>query len=488
MDDLPYEIWYLIVQYLPSDEVENLFSVSRALFNIALDLHYREVHLPGRARGPLMSKHLKKINIYHLRNPLVVSRPREVHILDLFDPWPGVQAKKSVLESARKYLFKSKKPYASQTNALKQVVEIIPFLTSVTTLHVEKGFEGFLQNPEVLNSGLFFQCWAAFGSQLKVLSLATPLEIFHRVTGQDLHLPCLEVLRMQIWDCFQTTEPNSIISTQVIPFIQRNQATICNLKLDIEDYTIDVSALLGPLESMCQLSSLDLKTSYTNCLKTNFIGLERLLRARRHELHTLRIRTHHYYFSQRFQTFAEFFQSPCWHIPLPKLKTLDIEPPLSEWKDLEYAYLVRFKSSLTTLRLSPNIRWQYPEVACLTNILTPFENLKYLELLVFSMSPALLSLFATSIPQLETLRLFYKYIFANLMFPSEASERFVEELQKYNNLSSWNLKELDYCESLRTVVSDGKVEVALVDKLSNVQWFCGLYRDEFKSRFIKLVG
>ncbi|KAF9525419.1 hypothetical protein CPB83DRAFT_548903 [Crepidotus variabilis] len=234
---------------------------------------------------------------------------------------------------------------------------------------------------------------------------------------------------------------------------------------------------------MNRLTGLDLSVSYVSCLKTNFIGLERLLRARRHELHTLRIRTHDSYYSQRYHTFAEFFQSPCWHIPLPKLKTLDIEPPSSEWKDLEYAYLVRFKSSLTTLRLSPNIRWKHSEVVCLTNILTPFENLKYLELLVFNMSPALLALFAISVPQLETLRLFYNHRFATPQIPVSTSERFIQELRKYDNIfSSWNLKELDYSDMSSSgfpPVSDGKVEVALVIMLPNVQWFCGKHRDDF---------
>ena len=45
MANLPFEIWLLIVQHLPAHQVRNLYSVNRALFNIALDLRYQDAFI-----------------------------------------------------------------------------------------------------------------------------------------------------------------------------------------------------------------------------------------------------------------------------------------------------------------------------------------------------------------------------------------------------------------------------------------------------------
>ena len=45
MSELPYEIWQLIANYLPDEQVRQLYSVNRALLNIALDLRYQEACL-----------------------------------------------------------------------------------------------------------------------------------------------------------------------------------------------------------------------------------------------------------------------------------------------------------------------------------------------------------------------------------------------------------------------------------------------------------
>ncbi len=45
MIELPYEIWLMIVDYLPIHHVRSLYSVNKALFNIALDLRYKGASL-----------------------------------------------------------------------------------------------------------------------------------------------------------------------------------------------------------------------------------------------------------------------------------------------------------------------------------------------------------------------------------------------------------------------------------------------------------
>ena len=45
MTELPYDVWMLIVEYLPAHQVRRLYSVNRALFDIALDLRYKQVSL-----------------------------------------------------------------------------------------------------------------------------------------------------------------------------------------------------------------------------------------------------------------------------------------------------------------------------------------------------------------------------------------------------------------------------------------------------------
>src|SRR6266540_823386 len=57
MTELPYEIWLLIVEYLPDHQVRRLYSVNRALFNIALDLRYKAVSL-----GILLDEVIEKSN------------------------------------------------------------------------------------------------------------------------------------------------------------------------------------------------------------------------------------------------------------------------------------------------------------------------------------------------------------------------------------------------------------------------------------------
>jgi len=43
MKVLPYDIWVQITSYLPDDEVKLLYAVNQALFDIAMNLRYREV-------------------------------------------------------------------------------------------------------------------------------------------------------------------------------------------------------------------------------------------------------------------------------------------------------------------------------------------------------------------------------------------------------------------------------------------------------------
>jgi len=45
MTELPYDIWMLILEYLPAHQVRRLYSVNKTLFDIALDLRYKHVSL-----------------------------------------------------------------------------------------------------------------------------------------------------------------------------------------------------------------------------------------------------------------------------------------------------------------------------------------------------------------------------------------------------------------------------------------------------------
>jgi len=45
MIELPYEIWLMIVDYLPIHHLRRLYSVNKALFSIALDLRYRDASI-----------------------------------------------------------------------------------------------------------------------------------------------------------------------------------------------------------------------------------------------------------------------------------------------------------------------------------------------------------------------------------------------------------------------------------------------------------
>ena len=54
MIELPYrdDVWMLIVQYLPAQRVRSLYSVNRALFDIALDLRYKHTSFLGSLTSP----------------------------------------------------------------------------------------------------------------------------------------------------------------------------------------------------------------------------------------------------------------------------------------------------------------------------------------------------------------------------------------------------------------------------------------------------
>ena len=45
MIELPYEIWLMIVDCLPTHHVRRLYSVNRILFSIALDLRYKHASI-----------------------------------------------------------------------------------------------------------------------------------------------------------------------------------------------------------------------------------------------------------------------------------------------------------------------------------------------------------------------------------------------------------------------------------------------------------
>ncbi len=48
MVEFPLELWLDIAQYLPSSTLKKLFMVNRPLFNISMDLRWREVTFETR--------------------------------------------------------------------------------------------------------------------------------------------------------------------------------------------------------------------------------------------------------------------------------------------------------------------------------------------------------------------------------------------------------------------------------------------------------
>lgn len=56
---LPYEIWEMVVAYLPVGDAKKLYSVNSALFDIAMGLRYQEARLQTSSPKALVRKDLR---------------------------------------------------------------------------------------------------------------------------------------------------------------------------------------------------------------------------------------------------------------------------------------------------------------------------------------------------------------------------------------------------------------------------------------------
>lgn len=55
MQEIPYDVWRCIADFLPAEEVKGLYTVNRALLNISMDERYRVAYI-----GPLYDKVTEK--------------------------------------------------------------------------------------------------------------------------------------------------------------------------------------------------------------------------------------------------------------------------------------------------------------------------------------------------------------------------------------------------------------------------------------------
>ncbi|XP_006459629.1 hypothetical protein AGABI2DRAFT_116591 [Agaricus bisporus var. bisporus H97] len=199
--DLPRDIWHTIADFIPEDELVNLYSVTGAWLNRSLKLRYGLIILQNW-EDPDISRFLNHIStpfcapfVRHVVVKLADMRQSESQNHPLGAPGAStvsLEILKRHTYSLLSYLLAEPIPTFDQIISL--VISTMPLLTRVETLSIDcwdfrRDFDFQL---------LLTTAWSSFGSNLTSLIFSGDLETFRHLTVSEPSLPSLKHLEFDI--------------------------------------------------------------------------------------------------------------------------------------------------------------------------------------------------------------------------------------------------------------------------------------------------
>jgi len=324
--------------------------------------------------------------------------------------------------------------------------------------------------------------WSTFGSNLRTLLVDLSLEGICLAISPSTTFPRLEDLHIVLSSAYHTTDPSSILTGSIAPFINNHHSTLCSLQLKfLAEPVFSISPFLLRLRHFPHLSTFWLSNEFVSIHQSDSSGLQYVLESHAHQLTELSL-----HISQSFDvaqyfavtTDAEWYGQGFLQLGLPNLKTLELRMQLFTDINLTSVYLQKIESSLTSLAMY-SLNLSYDEITTLCSVFTRRNHLQKLSLTVDILSLQLLELFATKLSNLEVLCLKYEQFssmpldrFAVGPFQFQDTLRAYSQADKYAGRKLWYLaaKPQSYaCDTIsRRVECEKALRIALPNSITVV--------------------
>ena len=434
MIELPYEIWLMIVDYLPIHHVRRLYSVNEALFSIALDLRYKEASiavLPDRVveetEPPVLRYVIAQLLQYGLliqlgRNPLLFSRPTALQITfhDSFNhPGPNVTETRIQNRSSWKLILRTiigstmgRKPKSiAPTVKLTQItLHAMPRLIHVSTLSFAyaKSLDNMDGRRDMEASLIFPETLRIVGDRLRNLHIQSPFAMY-----LPPQLGSLESFSVDAVGPCHRPDIHNVMIDKVPAFLLAHQSTIRDVSFSIDNPTLDITPILQCLRDMSCLHTIRLSLSYgtiSSGTSVDFQGGREILAKHQQHLTSLSLG----FVGDRVIGWAVpvFFRQDWCSVKLPNLRDLTIRLPGVPFRRELGIYIRQFSTSLVSLKIM-----HVPFSAHIGNgkfrsfcdILSAFPCLEDLSLYLSNFNIEQLIVFASTLPHLRSLLLHYSY-------------------------------------------------------------------------------
>ncbi|KAH9481283.1 hypothetical protein JR316_0005805 [Psilocybe cubensis] len=496
MQEIPYDVWRCIAEFLPTEDLKRLYSVNRAFLNISLDERYRVAYI-----GPPGSISTER-NLNTLIDPKLTSRVRD------FTFKPGSLCKllddKSILKGPsnsntvttllndferldiapqRRRAFPSQlmNSYTLPVDAVhKNVLRIFKQMINLTSLRIVLD-KGELRHFKPPSSTYFSVGWATFGSNLKSLDLRIPLEYIENVLpANGAILTNLQNLSLQIIRESITTDASTVFLEKILPFVNAHSSTLRSLSFDIAEQ-MDLTPVLQQIDHIHTLQIFKLKSIFMNYDQTGISGLEQFLQKHRVHLTALHLEIDAA-FGLDPVLHPSFFAQHCFHITLPALRDLYVRFyrfPVQYSIDL-IPFALQFSTTLQSLAIIER-SWEMDHIRLLLDGLTSNSPLRELKLKMIILEASIIEAFASCLPNLVTLGILFHDIGPDGFSdpPTNTMPLFADEMRRLN-FPTWRLRELNLVSPLHLMQSQmTNFKHALVGALPSVQRFCGLTPEEY---------
>ncbi|KAF8873771.1 hypothetical protein BD779DRAFT_1476858 [Infundibulicybe gibba] len=436
MVDLPYEIWVHVVQFVPLESLVNLLGVNRALFNIYMDLRYRNplINIHSR-RGFLTmmdiladSSIAKRVRTLTLRFSIVES------LMD--NPKPKRPPREKKLAEALA-VFRAKKPKRKEPkpSAHDTILHAVEGMANVNALFVSC-YKDLPSHQEITSTA-----WNTFGHNIQSLTLDVSAEALRKIFPPSLSLPSLTDLTLTISRYYVTTDPVVVTREVFAPLLINHSSSLRSLSIISFDGHFDLAALFSSITTFQNLARLIVCHPVMSIQQSNTTGLERILNERSSFIRTLSLR-----FSNPGDQFVAKPTSAEWHnqsfmaATLPKLMHLELNTTFF-YDDMAMmgTYLGRHTSTLRTLALTGQYLTSR-DFNTLFARLGRLENIRSLSIHIATLTRHYLATLMDKMPHLRHLWLKFRGFDVHTTIPSESPGiTFRREMTAY---PPWEVREL----------------------------------------------
>jgi len=445
MAALPHDLWLHVAHFLPALVLRDLISLNSTFFDIAMDCRYRQMsfaYLDNRMfRSLARLKYatlllLSEPTLTHTnRDPAVAKRVRILHV------YPGFLKEALEREKNLPVLRRNSLRYrlADLGNLLLEQ-KLFPKHPKYRMIRNLKRTEDVVQAMLEVLSGLpnvtdYYVTWCGlpsisataepflstvFHSNLRKLSLELSLENVKNLLTPSFQVQHLEELQLSIHseNVASIWERSNILQYHLAPAISSLHTTLRTLTIQSWE-PADLSPLFFAIDTLPELTELVVSIPVEPIYLGDPKGLSHFLNQHRLTLQTLRLRAHQYGgpgLTPDMTLFDTWIKDTIRPVKLPNLRTLDVSSNLFP-VETSVAVLRHFSSTLTSLSLTGCYR-TYEDVEEAIKMVSSYrrnEPLSKLRIGLISLSPQLIDLIASQLPELYKLELVVKYLLPHAM-------------------------------------------------------------------------